>query len=259
MKIKRILAAVMTVAMIAMANISAMAVGELRTAVNGSKTEEYSLENDYKEGAFAQSYSEGKIKITFTAQLWGYSNKEGYIKLLNGSSKVIMLRYSNKNKNIYLNDENTEIVSKDYASKRINYVIELDFATGDYTVTAEFEAYTKSVSGNAGTGQTINNIAVQGGIKLYNDEISAISSEITPADISEIEIMQFTGEEYEGEATAALFTVTPGSNAVESISVTYEGTILTKDDTTLVGEGSYVCGIIVPAIVTADAFAIEVK
>lgn len=69
----------------------------------------------------------------------------------------------------------------------------------------------------------------------------------------------FGGDQYEGSATALKFSVTPGSNAIDSIKVSKDDKSAEKTGLSLQGETSYEYGIVVNDIVNYNDLSIEIN
>lgn len=281
MKIKKILAALMSAAMLTTVYVNVLA------------AEEISGSTDFDTHTYTWSISE-RSALSAATVLTGTSD---YIDFTLGMGKGDSIGTSNRID--YANPSVKETTTSGYScvgdtgrymlfEPKADGTLNVSLVYANATTSTKFRIYYAEY--DSVTSDTINALAKGGSTLMEVSDKSKHSAELnmsagkkyvlytyntsgqirlsytsdaiveeTAANVSDITIKTFSGGEYEGEATAAMFTVTPGSSALQSISVTYDGTTLTKDDTTLTGEGSYVCGIIVPAIAEADDFTIEVE
>ena len=95
-------------------------------------------------------------------------------------------------------------------------------------------------------------------ITLNISSMSFTSSETDPT-ANWISRETFGGEQYEGSAKALKFSVTPGSNAIDSIKVSKGDNFAEKTGLNLTGSTKYEYGIVVNDIVNYNDLSIEIN
>lgn len=95
-------------------------------------------------------------------------------------------------------------------------------------------------------------------VTLNISSISFTSSETAPT-ANWISRETFGGDQYDGSATALRFSVTPGSNSIDSIKVSKDDKFAEKTGLNLTGSTIYEYGIVVNDIVNYNDLSIEIN
>lgn len=267
MKFKKIIAAVAAAAMTVCAFASAVSARTENVVFTGNdvteagtiKDIEHTGKNDTKNIEVSEPIGSGVIKFEFDLFMKGDSSKASYIKVMNSNDDVLVqVRRASWSKE-YIDENGNTIISTSSKTDYYHLNIELDLDNKTYTITpaetegVAVETLTGEIAADTVDFKKIELFAYTGqntvNIKNFTatHKIPESSYAYTVADQASFA----DGEEYSGNATAAILDVSVNNDTIDGLNVTYLDT--TETITTKISDFETVTvGVIIPDIITVD-------